>query len=100
MTAAQEAQLKTITGVAQSTVEGATAGLELANIFNVLSDAIGTGDVDMVEQGLIGAGIGLVGGLVDAFASGSLDTAEETKLALLACIRTTSRNGELWTVLE
>jgi hypothetical protein len=100
MTSAQEAQLKTITGVARSTAAGAAAGVQSGQTFGVISDVIGGGDVDVGEQALIGAATGLITGLVDAFASGSEDTAAETKRIMLNCLRVASNNGEHWRVLE
>ena len=99
MTAAQESQLRTITGAVEGTVGGAAAGLEIANMFSVFegSDII---DVDRGQSTLIGAGVGLATSLASSFASGAESTAEETKAALLRCLTVTSREGKLWQVLE
>ena len=99
MTAAQESQLKTLTGAVEGTVEGAAAGLEFAQMFSVFegSDII---DVDKGESALVGAGIGLATSLASAFASGAETTAAETKQALLRCLTVASRDGALWKVLE
>ena len=96
MTAAQEAQLETILGVAEGTVAGAGGATQMAQIF----DAAGFGSADIGDQALIGAGVGLVTGLVSAIASGARDTASETKRVLLNCLRKAGRNGTKWTVLE
>ena len=100
MTTAQESQLKTLTGTLRSTAAGAAAGVQQGSSFDMISDVIGGGGVDVGEQALIGAATGLITGLVDAFASGSEDTAAETKRIMLNCLRATSENGELWRVLE
>ena len=100
MTAAQESQLKTLTGTLRSTAAGAAAGVQQGSSFDMISDVIGGGGVDVGEQALIGAATGLITGLVDAFASGSEDTAAETKRIMLNCLRSTSDNGTLWRVLE
>lgn len=99
MTAAQESQLKTLTGAVEGTVAGAAAGLEFGQMFSVFegSDII---DVDKGESTLIGAGIGLATSLASSFASGAETTAAETKQALLRCLTVASRDGALWKVLE
>ena len=99
MTAAQESQLRTLTGAVEGTVEGAASGLAFANIFSAFegSDAI---DVSRGESAMIGAGIGLATSMASAFASGAETTAAETKKALLQCLKVASRDNELWQVLE
>ena len=99
MTAAQESQLKTITGAVEGTAEGAAAGFEFANIFSAFegSEII---DVDRGEATMLGAGVGLVSSLASSFASGAEATADETKQALLRCLTVASRDGKLWQVLE
>ena len=93
MTAAQEAQLQTLTGVVEGAGAGAAAGLEFGNIL----DSAGF-DTDSLESAGIGAAAGILGSLASAFASGAEETAEETKRILLACLRTTSKGR--WQVLE
>ena len=100
MTAAQEAQLQTLTQTATSTVEGAAAAVEFGNMFDVIGDVTGMGDVNMGEQALVGAGVGLVTGLVTGMASGAQETADETRRILLNCLRAASNHGEFWEVLE
>lgn len=99
MTAAQESQLRTLTGAVEGTVGGAATGLEFANIFSAFE---GSPDisVDRGESALIGAGIGLATSLASAFASGAEDTAAETKAALLRCLQVASKDGKLWQILE
>ena len=96
MTASQEAQLKTITGTAQSTVAGAAAGTEFRQIFR----SAGFKSVGIGEAAGIGAATGLLTGLVGSMASGAESTAAATKGALLKCLRVTSKNGTLWQVVE
>lgn len=99
MTAAQESQLRTITGAVEGTVEGAAAGLEFASIFEAFegSDLI---DVNTGQSTMIGAGIGLISSVASSFASGAETTADESKKVLLRCLTAASRNGKLWQVLE
>ena len=99
MTAAQESQLKTLTGAIEGTTQGAAAGLEFANIFSAFegSDII---DVDRGESAVIGAAAGLVISLASSLASGAETTAAETKKALLRCLTVASKDGQLWHVLE
>ena len=99
MTAAQESQLKTLTGVIEGTAEGAAAGLEFGNILSAFegTDLI---DVDRGESTMIGAAAGLVTSLASSFASGAETTASETKKVLLRCLTVASRDGKLWQVLE
>ena len=95
MTAAQEAQLATLTGAAGGAVEGAGRALQMGNIFEMVGI-----DVDMGDQALMGAGLGVLGGLTQAMTRGAEETAAETKEVLLRCLRLTSRDGQLWQVLE
>ena len=94
-TAAQEAQLKTLTGAVEGAGAGAAAGLEFNNILNSAGF-----DTDALEGAGIGAAAGILAGVVSAFASGAEETAEETKRILLACLSRTSRGGTRWQVLE
>ena len=95
MTAAQEAQLRTLTQTATSTVEGAASAVQFGNIFDVAGFDVSTGD-----QALLGAGVGLVTGLVSGMASGAQETADETRRIILNCLRAASNHGEYWEVLE
>lgn len=99
MTAAQESQLKTLTGVVEGAAEGAAAGLEFGTILSAFegSDLI---DVDRGESTLIGAAAGVATSLASSFASGAEATASETKKVLLRCLTVASRDGKLWQVLE
>ena len=95
MTAAQEAQLKTITGAAEGAGTGAAAGLEFGNILDDVGFETSAG-----EGALIGAAAGAVSGLASAFASGAEETAKETRRVLLNCLKRYSRGGTLWKVVE
>ena len=95
MTAAQEAQLRTLTQTAESTVAGAAAAVEMSQVFDMAQF-----DVDVGDQALVGAGVGLLTGVVGAMTSGTETAAAETKAVLLRCLHATSQNGQLWRVLE
>ena len=94
-TAAQKAQLETLTGVVESAGVGAAAGAAYGGV-------LGSGGLDtgVGEGAAIGAAAGAVGGLVSAFASGANTTADETRRILLNCLRETSKDGTLWQVVE
>ena len=94
-TAAQKAQLETLTGVVESAGTGAAAGA----VYGTILDKGGV-DTSLGEGAVIGAAAGAVGGLVSAFASGANTTADETRRILLNCLRETSRDGTLWQVVE
>lgn len=93
-TAAQRAQLETITG----TVETAGAG---ASRRAVLGKFLGSAGFDSSwEEGApLDAGVGVVSGLASAFASGAEETAAETRRILLNCWRRprrTESSGKWW----
>ena len=94
-TAAQKAQLETLTGV----VEGAGTGAVAGAVYGGILDSGGL-DTSAGQGAAIGAAAGAVGGLVSAFAGGANETADETRRILLNCLRTTSKDGTLWTVVE
>ena len=94
-TAAQKAQLETITGTVESTATGAAAGLQVGNILR--SGGFKTSEL---RSAGIGAAAGALAGLASSFASGAKDTAYETRRILLNCLRETSRGGTLWKVVE
>lgn len=94
-TAAQEAQLKTLTGTVQATGTGAATG---AQVGELLGDA--GYDTGLGEGAAIGASVGLVSGLLGSFAEGAENTAAETKRVLLNCLRITSKDGARWVVAE
>ena len=94
-TAAQKAQLETLTGVVESAGVGAAAGAAYGGLLDS-----GGFDTGVGEGAAIGAAAGVLGGLVTAFAGGANTTAEETRRILLNCLRETSKGGTLWQVVE
>ena len=94
-TAAQKAQLETITGTVEAAGAGASEGA-------VLGEFLGSAGFDSSweEGALLGAGAGLLSGLTSAFASGAEETAAETRRILLNCLEATSKDGKLWQVVE
>jgi hypothetical protein len=96
VTAAQEAQLKTITGVTKGATGGLSSGLQMANIFK----QAGFDNASYKKGATIGAAAGAISALGNAFASGTEDTASETKKILLGCLRTADPSGEFYRVLE
>ena len=94
-TAAQKAQLETLTGTVQGAAKGATTGAQIGLIMDAAGLNAGVG-----KGALVGAAAGIVSGLAGAFAKGANQTADETRRILLNCLRTTSRGGKLWQVVE
>ena len=94
-TAAQKAQLETLTGVVEGVGVGAAAGAAYGGVLDS-----GGFDTSVGEGAAIGAAAGALGGLVSAFASGANTTADETRRILLNCLRETSKGGTLWQVVE
>jgi len=94
-TAAQKAQLETLTGVVEGAGVGAAAGAAYGGL-------LGSGgfDTGVGEGAAVGAAAGALGGLVTAFAGGANTTADETRRILLNCLRETSKGGTLWQVVE
>ena len=96
VTAAQEAQLKTLTGAVQGAGDGLSSGMQLGFIFKQAGFSKGS------MSG--GIGIGMVGGLVSSlagsFASGTNKDASETKLVLLQCLRKADPQERLYRVIE
>lgn len=96
VTAAQEAQLKTITGAVQGAGDGLSNGMQLGFIFK---------DSGLIKNAMSGSiGIGMVGGLVSSlagsFASGTNNDASETKAVLLQCLRRADPQEHLYRVIE
>ena len=94
-TAAQKAQLETLTGVVEGAGTGAAAGVVYGGILDS-----GGFDTSIGEGAAVGAAAGAIGGLVSAFAGGANTTADETRRILLNCLRETSKGGTLWQVVE
>ncbi len=91
LTAAQEEQLGAFTDAAGGVLAGAAAGAFLG----ATESGINAG-----EGALIGAGVGILGAVVGSIVTGPQEVAQQTRLVLLRCLETTSRDGERWTVLE
>lgn len=96
ITAAQEAQLETITGVTEGTAAGLSFGLQLSGQLQ----SAGLDDVDVGDAAMYGAAAGLLGSLASSFASGTEETAAKSREVLLNCLQTASNDGQLWQVLE
>jgi hypothetical protein len=96
ITAAQQAQLETLTGVTRGSLSGLSQGMQMGSIFK----SAGLGGGGTISRG---AGIGALTGLVDSlgssFASGAEDTAAKTRDSLLLCLRKMA-SGIGYTVLE
>jgi hypothetical protein len=84
VTAAQEAQLRTISGAVAGTTSGLASGIEMGNIFK----QAGLDHASINRSAGLGAVAGLAGSLGSSFASGLNRDAAETKRVLLACLRT------------
>lgn len=95
VTAAQEAQLKTLTGTGSGALRGSAMGLQMGSIFKQAGFNTST-----TKQLGIGAVAGALGGLADSFASGANDGASETKRILLACLRSADPGQKFYKVLE
>lgn len=94
ITAAQQAQLETITGSVQGAAQGAATGMELGALFKGFDS-----DVSVNQTAGVGLAAGLLGGLAGSFAAGTEDTAAKTRQALLVCLRSQS-DAVGYTVLE
>lgn len=96
VTAAQEAQLRTITGTTVAVAEGAAQGAVIGQLFDNAGLGGGAG-----QGALIGGVAGIVTGMARSFGAGAEKTAAETKRILLNCLKTVAdRGGGLWNVLE
>lgn len=94
ITAAQEAQLHTITGTTTSVASGAAAGMQ----FGAVLKGVG-GNTSVGQDAAIGAAAGLISGLASAFSAGTQHDAAETKRILLNCLRS-EQNVVGYKVLE
>ncbi len=96
VTAAQEAQLKTITGAVQGGGDGLAGGLQMGFLFK--QAGFGKGAM----SGSLGVGMvsGLVSSLAGSFASGATSDASETRLVLLNCLRKADPQERLYKVIE
>lgn len=82
ITAAQQAQLRTVTGSVRGTVDGAAFGMQFGSIFKQAGF-----DTSVTRQAGIGAAAGLLTSLAGSFASGTESSASKTRQALLFCLR-------------
>jgi uncharacterized protein YcfJ len=82
ITAAQQAQLATITGSVKGAVDGAAFGVQFGNIFKQAGF-----DTSLNRSAGIGAMTGLATSLAGAFSSGTQSSASKTREALLYCLR-------------
>ena len=95
ITAAEEAQLSTLTGAVKGSIGGAVAGAQIGSMFK--------------QAGLNGsvsrsAGIGLLGGfatsMAESFASGTEKGASQTKEVLLNCLKRADPGERIYKVIE
>ena len=82
ITAAQQAQLRTITGSVRGAVDGAAFGAQFGSIFKQAGF-----DTSINRSAGIGLATGLATSLAGAFASGTESSAAKTREALLFCLR-------------
>lgn len=87
VTAAQEAQLRTITGAVEGTAQGMAFGMQMGNVFK----QAGVDSASINRSAGVGAVAGLISSVGSSFASGAEGGAEETKRILLGCLRTQER---------
>lgn len=95
ITAAQEGQLKTITGAVAGAGTGAATGLELG--FMLKQVGLGTGVNRSMGIGMAG---GLISSLATSFASGTNNDASETKRTLLQCLKRVDPQESIYKVVE
>jgi hypothetical protein len=95
ITAAQEAQHRTVTGAVSNTATGAAAGWQMGAMFK--DAGLGTSVNRSVG---IGAGAGLLASLGQTFASGSDHTQSATRQALVSCLRTGDPSQKNYRVVE
>lgn len=87
VTAAQQGQLKTISGAVGGAVQGATGGLQIASFMKDSGF-----DTSLNRSAGLGFLAGLAGSLASSFSSGTQGTAENTRTTLLACLRSEAGN--------
>lgn len=78
VTAAQQAQLKTLTGATEDVTNTAMLGAGIGSMYGG----------DALKGAGIGVAAGLIGSLASSFSSGTENTAAKTRDALLNCLRT------------
>jgi hypothetical protein len=95
ITAAEEAQLSTVTGVVKGSVDGAIAGMQVGSMFK----QVGLGGSVNRSMG-IGMFSGFASSLAGSFADGSQRDAAETKDVLLNCLRRADPSERFYKVIE
>lgn len=94
VTAAHQAQQGTITSAVSGAADGAAAGFQVSSIFK------SAGLDSSTTKGFVqGGAIGMLTGLAGSFASGTTSTSDETRSALLTCLRSQAQKVG-YTVLE
>lgn len=96
VTAAQEAQLKTLTGAVVGAGAGAAGGLQ----FGSMAKQFGLADGGVGRSMGVGMAAGLITSLAGSFASGANKGASETKLVLLQCLRKADPQEKIYRVIE
>lgn len=95
ITAAQEAQHRTVTGAVSNTATGAAAGWQMGAMFK--EAGLGT---SINRSFGIGAVTGLLSSLGEKFASGSDHTQSATRQALVSCLRTGDPGQQNYRIVE
>lgn len=96
ITAAQRAQLETITGAVEGVTGGMAASLETGSMLRNL----GLSDNSVEDDLGVGLAVGLLSSLGSAFSSGASSTADKTRGVLLNCLRRADANETMYRVLE
>jgi hypothetical protein len=95
VTAAQSGQLNTIANVGSGALSGAAQGMATGSTIKEL----GLGGSVNKATG-IGAVAGSLGALAGSFGSGTKNTASETRLALLTCLRRMDPQSQYYVLVE
>ena len=94
VTSAHRAQQDTVTGAVTGAAQGVSSGYRLGSLLK----SAGL-DASSTRSSLAGGAFGILGSLAGSFASGAADTSDETRSALLACLRSQASTVG-FTVLE
>ncbi len=95
ITAAQQAQLSTLTGAVKGSVDGGVAGMQMGLIFK--QAGLGGGVNRSAGLGMLG---GLATSLATSFASGTEHDAQQTRVVLLNCLRQADAEQRIYKVIE
>jgi hypothetical protein len=95
VTAAQEAQLRTITGVGAGALEGAAMGIQMGSMFKQAGV-----DTSINRSAGIGLIVGSLASLGSSFQGGANRAAASTKDTLLTCLRRADPNEQYYKVIE